>query len=193
MEQTKDSEIIKFLQSGKANQQEKAFRYLYRSYFGLIESLVLTNSGTKEDAADIFQDGLIVLFNNAKKDVFQLKSTLKTYLYSICRNLWLMKLRSSKRETALEDKHETIQIQEDHFNTLVVDEKRKLLLDLLQELGDDCRTILELFYFRKLKMSEIKARLNMASEQVAKNKKSKCMKNIRSKVMENVTYQQSLR
>ena len=188
-----DSELVNFLQSGDSGRQESAFRHLYRNYFGLIESLVLSNAGTKEDAADIFHDGLIVLFNNVKKGAFNVKSTIKTYLYSICRNLWLMKLRSGKRETSLEEKHEHIQIQEDHFKTLVIDEKKQLLLNLLQELGEDCRKILELYYFRKLKMNEISTKLNLASEQVAKNKKSRCMKNIRSKVQGNVHYQQSLR
>ena len=193
MNQATDTEIIRFLRSGDTHQQEKAFRYLYRHFFGLIESLILSNVGTREDAADIFHDGLIVLFNNVKKGEFQLKSSIKTYLYSICRNLWLMKLRSGKKETPLEDKHESIQVQDDHFKTLEVDEKKRLIVRLLQELNDDCRKILELYYFRKMKMEQIRTQLNMASEQVAKNKKSRCMKHIRTKVMENSLYQQTLR
>lgn len=149
MNQLTDSAIISFLQSGKNLQQENAFRHLYRKYYGLIESLITSNSGTREDAADIFQDGLIVLFNNVKKGAFQSDSSLKTYLYSICRNLWLMKLRKGKRETPLSEQHEFVQVQEDHFNTLVFDEKKTLLLQLLKELNEDCQKILELFYYRK--------------------------------------------
>ncbi len=193
MKQLNDIDIFSFLQSGEAKQQEYAFRYLYRTYFGLVESLVLQNTGTKDDAADIFHDGLIVLFNNIKKGVFQSNSTIKTYLYSICRNLWLMKLRKSKREISLEEKHQSIQVQEDHFETLIVDERKEVLFRLLQELGDECKRILELFYFRKLKMNEIKLNLNMTSEQVVKNKKSRCMKSLRSIAKENTFYQQSLR
>ena len=188
-----ENEIMAALQSGDASSQEKAFRYLYRQYYGLVESLVVTNSGAREDAADIFHDGLIVLFNQVKQGSFQLKSTLKTYLYSICRNLWLMKLRRGKKETRLEEKHESLQIAEDHFQTLEMTEKKNLIVQLLQELNEDCRKILELFYFRKMKMEQIRQMLNLANEQVAKNKKSRCMKSIRSKVKENALYQQSLR
>lgn len=193
MNQATDTEIVLFLQSGDPRQQESAFRQLYRNFFGLIESLVLSNAGTRDDAADIFHDGLIILFNNVKKGEFKLKSSIKTYLYSICRNLWLMKLRLGKRETPLEEKHESIQIQEDHFKTLEADEKKNLIVDLLKELNEDCRKILELYYFRKMKMEQIRTNLNLASEQVAKNKKSRCMKHIRSKVMQNSIYRQTLR
>lgn len=183
-----DSAIIEALKSGEGARQEYAFRYLYRNYFGLIESLIVSNTGHQEDAADIFHDGLIVLFNRIKKGDFQLKSTIKTYLYSICRNLWLMKLRRGKRETSLEDQHERMHIQEDHFKTLERNERKDLIVKLLKEINEDCRKILELFYFRKMKMNDIRSVLSMASEQVAKNKKSRCMKAIRVKVQENPQY-----
>ncbi len=193
MEQFSDTAIVEHLQSGISKKQELAFRFLYRQYFGLVESMIVRNSGTKEDVADVFQDSLIVLFNNIRKNTFHQNSSLKTYLFAVSKNLWLMRLRKTKREVSLEDQHQAGQIQEDHLDTLVMDEKKKMLFDLLQELGKDCRMILELFYFRKLKMLEIKTQLNLASEQVAKNKKSKCMKSLRSIAHQNTLYKETLK
>ncbi len=193
MTQFKDQELIRFLQSGNPDLQEKAFRYFYQQYFGLIESLIVTNSGQKEQVPDIFHDALIVLFNKAKQPGFSIGSTLKTYLYSICRNLWLMKLRSAKRNVELQDQHEQIELDHNQLDTLEVNEKRTLLLSLLSEMGEECQRILELFYFRKMKIKQIQQNLSLVSEQVTKNKKGKCLKKIRTKVMESRLYQESFR
>jgi len=188
-----DHELIRLMQSGDPGQQEKAFRYFYRQYYGLIESLVVTNSGQKEDVPDVFHDALIVFFNKAKTLDFSINSTIKTYFYSISRNLWLMQLRKAKRNVELQDQHKQIELSENHFETLEMNEKKRLLLSLLSELGEECQSILELFYFRKMKIKQIQQNLRLVSEQVVKNKKGNCLKKIRKKVTENKLYQESFR
>ncbi|MEM9821344.1 MAG: sigma-70 family RNA polymerase sigma factor [Bacteroidota bacterium] len=188
-----DHELIRLLQSGDPLHQEKAFRYFYRQYYGLIESLIVRNSGQKEDVSDVFHDALIVFFNQVKNSDFSINSTVKTYFYSICRNLWLMQLRKAKRNVELKDQHEQIVLDEDLFETLEMNEKKRLLLRLLNELGEECQRILDLFYFRKLKIKQIQQSLQLASEQVVKNKKGNCLKKIRKKIMENQVYQESFR
>jgi len=188
-----DKQLIELLQSGIPEKQNTALRFFYRNYFGLIQSFILSNKGNQERVKDTFQDGIIVLFENVTENKFEQKSNLKTYLYSICRNLWLMELRKRKKETTLEEKHEFILLEEDYFNVLVKNEKKTLLVQLLRTLNSDCRKILELFYFKKMKMGDICAEFNLASEQVAKNKKGQCMKKIRSIVSSSTYYQQLAR
>ena len=185
MQHLPDREILDLLKSGDPAQQKTAFRYLYHQYQGLAESLVTKNSGSPEEAKDVFQDALIVLFNNAKKEGFQLTSALKTYLYSICHKLWLMKLRKTKRETPLETHHELLPVAATQLETLINTERKMLITQLLEKLGDDCRRIIELFYFRKTRMSKIKEIFGLGSEQAAKNKKSQCMKQLRQMALAN--------
>ena len=179
MQHRPDNEILGLLKSGNPAQQERAFRYLYRQYYGLAESIVTKNNGRPEEAKDVFQDALIVLFNNTKKEGFQLTAALKTYLYSICHKLWLMKLRKTKREAPLETRHELLPIEATQLETLITTERKLLITQLLEKLGEDCRRIIELFYFRKTRMAKIKELFNLGSEQAAKNKKSQCMKRLR--------------
>jgi RNA polymerase sigma factor (sigma-70 family) len=174
-----DQELLQLLQSGEPALQDNAFRYLYRQYYGLVESIVTQNNGNADDAKDVFHDGLIVLFNNVKKEGFHLSATLKTYLYSICRNLWLMKLRKGKKETPLQDHHEHIPLSENIFDTLLTNERKELVVRLLKKLGDDCRRLIELFYFHQMKMAKLMEVFQLGSEQAAKNKKSNCMKKLR--------------
>ncbi|MEM9916822.1 MAG: sigma-70 family RNA polymerase sigma factor [Bacteroidota bacterium] len=182
MKKYSDSDIISMLQSGDRALQDAAFRHLYHCYFGLIESLIVRNSGQAHEVKDVFHDGLIVLFNKVKTADFSLSSTLKTYLYAICRNLWLLKLKKQKREVVLEDTHERMQVEESHFQTLVETERKALVRSMIESLGRECQQILELYYYRRLKMVQIQQTLGLVSEQVVKNKKGKCLRKLRENV-----------
>ncbi len=73
----------------------------------MVKDLVSKNGGSSEDASDLFQDGMVVVYEKAMDVDFTLSSSLKTYLYAVCKNKWLMQLRKRKtkrtsvlRETA---------------------------------------------------------------------------------------------
>lgn len=193
MKQLSDEIIIQQIQSGEQRLQNQALRQLYKAFYGLAEQIIVKNSGNSEDVPDVFQNALIIFFNKAKKPDFQLSSSIKTFLYSICRNLWLMELRKNKRNTTLEDHHEYIPTEENIFETLVVNEKKKLIIHLLKQMGESCRKVLEMFYFRKMKMVQIQKAMGYGSEQVAKNKKRACMVRLRKMVLENPEYVKELR
>jgi RNA polymerase sigma factor (sigma-70 family) len=185
MEDCTDSAIIEDLRSGIASRQDRAFRCLYRTYFEMIDRMVCNNSGNTDDTKDIFQDAVLVFFNMIKKPDFQATSALKTLFYSICRNKWLMELRKRKRTQQLEEEHQFIPVEASVFSSLVLDERKQLIVQLLGKLGAECAKILDFYYFRKLKMKEIQAQLKLVSEQVVKNRKSRCMKNLRTMVGNN--------
>ncbi len=187
-----DRTIIQMLQSDSQREQDEALRQLYKQYFGMVESLIVTNSGSSENAKDVFQDGLIVLYNRVRKGDFTLTSALKSYLYAICRNLWNMKLRTAGREPALENHHERIPLEEDLFKTLESTERQQLIAGLFSKLGEDCRRILDLFYYQKMSMAEIMVAFSLGSEQAAKNKKSQCLGKLREMVMTSNFYKTAL-
>lgn len=91
MTKLSDQHIVDQLKSGDT----AVFKVLYND-FDLITSFVRKNSGNEEDARDIFHEALIVFYEKILKDEFELKSKLSTYLFSVCRNLWLYYLRDNK-------------------------------------------------------------------------------------------------
>lgn len=194
MSEYSDQELIESLASNDRLKNNQVLKYIYGKYFKMIEQLILKNSGTPEQAADIFQDGLIVLYNKAKDPEFELKSALSTYLYAICRNLWLKKLRTKDREIALEDSMLYIaDEQASNVAELIRTERGDIIADLIDKMGEDCKNILRYFYFEKLRMKEIMQKMNISSEAVAKNKKSNCMKTLRKKVLSSPFYQNLLK
>lgn len=175
-----DVDIITGLQSDNRRTQDGAFRAMYQQYYGMIEQLILKNSGKTEDAADIFQDGLMALFRKARETDFQLTSSLKTFVYAICRNLWLMRLRKLKRETQLTEVHqETVGVAAEVIDFLEDNDRNQLIARGLKTLGEDCQKVLGLYYFEKTRMKKIAEIMGYTGEQVAKNKKSRCMKKLR--------------
>ncbi len=190
MQTHSDVDLLEWLKSPDERVNDKALRYLYRELYGMIERMVLNNNGSESEAADVFQDALISFYNQVRKKDLSLSCTIKTYVYSISRNLWLMRLRKQKRETPLKESHESVPVQEDIFDLLVETEHSALVKEMLNQLGGDCQQILQYFYFERLRMQKIMDLMNLANEQVAKNKKSRCMKKLRELVDGQPLFQQ---
>ncbi len=161
-----DNEILEHLQNDRYT---KAVRGLYGS-FPSVRQLVETNSGNKEDAEDIFQEALLILYKKTKAGGFVLSSSIKTYLTGVARNLWYQELRRRGKEvsagTGLEIVEEPMIEQEQEF---------KLAEMAFNLLGEKCKQLLILFYFKRKSMIEISRTLEFSNEKVAKNQKYRCL------------------
>ena len=80
----KDHEILDRIKRG----EERVLDYLYKKYFRMMAKIILGNSGTEDDAKDIYQEALIVFWQKASSGNLVLTSKISTYLYSICLNQW---------------------------------------------------------------------------------------------------------
>jgi RNA polymerase sigma factor (sigma-70 family) len=144
-------------------------------YFPVVKKFIVTASGSKQDAEDVFQEAILILFRNIKDQKFEHKSSVETYLYSICRHLWLDVLRKRKREF----KHQSefgLQFSSDQISDDISEQKDISLAETaFQMLGEKCRELLQLFYFKKQNMVSIANQLGFGSEKVAKNQKYRCI------------------
>ena len=177
MSKKKDIELIEKLKLDVKG----SYAVLYREYFGMIRHLIQSNGGTADDAADIFQDAVIALFEMIKRKDFELKSALSTLIYSISRNLWLKRLRDNQKAQSFQDceKYIPVEMEEE-------DSQRNDLLDkmegLVRQMGDPCKTILIGFYFLKKKMAEIADELQYKSADHAKAQKYKCIQRLKKSI-----------
>jgi len=160
-----DKEIIEHL---KNNKYSKATNGLY-NLLPAIKKYICANNGTTEDAKDIFQDALVVLYKKAHTVEFMLTVPLKTYLHAVVKNLWLTELRHRKKLPVAE-------LQKD-LTDLVIDEEPgfNLAEAAFNLLGEKCRQLLILFYFKKKNFREIASELRFSHEKVAKNQKYRCL------------------
>jgi DNA-directed RNA polymerase specialized sigma24 family protein len=84
---------------GLRNKDHEKIRFLYRNYFDSIQRLILKNSGNTEDAEDIFQDALVIVYKKIQDNQLKLSCSFKTYMYAISRNLWLQKLQKKDNKS----------------------------------------------------------------------------------------------
>ena len=178
-----DQSLVHALRS-EANPDD-AIRYLYRTQFRLTSAYIKQNSGTEEDAEDIFQELVLVFIDLLKKDKFRGESSVSTFLYALTRNIWLNELnrrgRSKRRDEIFEKGKDKTDLDVSH---LIADRETKMqLMDVVDKLGDICKKILLAFYFENLAIREILQKLDYENEQVVRNKKYKCLKQLEEMIM----------
>lgn len=146
---------------------EKALEIVYQKYYRMMTKMVITNSGTEEEARDVYQEALVVFWQKARSGKLVLTSKMSTYIYSVCQNLWRKELERKKRLS-----HEA----RDTAEQMDMDspERAKIIAKCLDQLGDTCRKVLTLYYFEELSMQEIADQLGFANTDTAKTKKYKC-------------------
>ncbi len=166
----KDQDLLDELKMGR----EGAFKALYRDHFGMIRYLVVKNSGTEDDAADVFQEGLLALHDTVRKPGFKLSASLKTFLYSICRNIWLKKLRTRGRDKLI-DFEKPIQLPEVESEPDPTERQLVILHQCLAQIGEACKAILERYYYLDQSMEEIAQALGYSNADTVKTQKYKCL------------------
>lgn len=159
----KDTQIIELL---KSSNYTKAGEKLY-GYFPVVQKLVLKNSGSKQDAEDIYQEALIILVRKVQTPGFVLTSSLNTYVYGICRFLWKDRLKQRNRTFTADTQQNIENIPENEFTEWQEEESEiQLAEQAVRLLGEKCRQLLQLFYFKKMSLKEI-ARKMKFSDKVA--------------------------
>ncbi|WP_257666422.1 RNA polymerase sigma factor [Parapedobacter tibetensis] len=171
-----DLETIAGIALGNA----EAIAGLYSDYFPMILNMVVQNNGTEEEAKDVFQEAVIVLFDRIKRGNFELSSKLKTYIYSVCRRLWLKQLGYQGRAFHdISSYEETIPVEEDLVQHLEKDMHLSLMEEALDKLGEPCRSIIQDFYILNLSMQEICEKFGYTNADNAKTQKYKCLQRLK--------------
>ena len=164
------------LLQGLVNNDSKAIESIYKDNYNMIQAFILNNNGSYDDARDIFQEAMITLYEKAKSESFVLTCQIKTYIYSVCRRLWLKRLQQmGKYISAGENLEETVPVEED----LEIHEKRNAEFAIMERamgsLGEPCKSLLEAYYLQKMNMQEIALSFGYTNAENAKNQKYKCL------------------
>jgi RNA polymerase sigma factor (sigma-70 family) len=164
------------LLKGLAIGDKQTIERIYRDHFNLIQSLIINNNGSADDAKDIFQEAMIVLYEKVRSGHFELNCQLKTYLYSVSKRLWLKKLSANNRFVLTgADPEPSFPVEEE----VEAHEKRDAEFDMMEKaiasLGEPCKSLLEAYYLNKQNMQVIAAAFGYTNADNAKNQKYKCL------------------
>lgn len=164
------------LLEGLARNDRSAVETIYAQQYSMVQTLIINNNGTAEDARDIFQEAMIVLYEKARSGSFELNCQLKTYVYSVCRRLWLKRLQQlQKYIPGANGLEETVAVEED----MELHDQRNVDFIMMEKalagIGEPCKSLLEAFYLQKRSMTEIAGSFGYTNADNAKNQKYKCL------------------
>ncbi len=164
------------LLKGLAKNDSKAIESLYKSHFTMIQHFVINNNGSFDDARDVFQEAMITLYEKVQTDSFVLSCQIKTYIFSICKNLWLKRLQQmGKYSSPLSTEEESISVEADLEELEKKDAAFAIMNRALNSLGEPCKSLLEGYYLNKKGMQELAADFGYTNADNAKNQKYKCL------------------
>ncbi len=173
-----ESHIVEGLRNGDS----VTMKQVYQNHFGMIRHLVTKNSGSEADAEDVFQEAMVILYQKLNDPEFNLTVQLKTYVYSVCRNLWLNELKlRGRRRNRLKDYEKYVETGH-LFNADWKAQRERVLLEMdkaIRYLGEKCQEILLLYYYHRKSMTDIARQLEYANADSAKNQKYKCLRQLK--------------
>jgi RNA polymerase sigma factor (sigma-70 family) len=166
----------KDLLQGLARNDRKAVETIYRENYTMVQTLIINNNGSTDDAKDVFQEAMIVLYEKARSGSFELHCQIRTYVYSVSRRLWLKRLQQARRFNGEIFTTETVVPVEDDIEDHVKrDTEFQMMEKAILGLGEPCKSLLEAFYIQKKNMQEIASGFGYTNAENAKTQKYKCL------------------
>jgi RNA polymerase sigma factor (sigma-70 family) len=182
-----DEEII----SGLKTRDKRVINYVYERSNRQIKYLITTNSGSQMDAEDVFQDTMLVIYQKISTNNLNLTCSFETYLYSICKHLWLQKLnrRGTNYEYKEGNDHEEIE-DENHMEEIILEsEKYKLFQHHFQKMSKNDQKVLTL-YMNKTSLKQIAVIMGYKSEKYAKHRKYICKEKLKNSIINDRQFQE---
>jgi RNA polymerase sigma factor (sigma-70 family) len=166
----------KILLEGLARNDRKAVETIYKDNYNIVQALIINNNGSADDARDVFQEAMIVLYEKARSGNFELNCLISTYLYSVSRRIWLKKLQYASRYTGeLNTTESLVPIEDDMEEHTRRDQEFGMMEKAILRLGEPCKSLLEAFYLQKRNMQMIADDFGYTNAENAKTQKYKCL------------------
>lgn len=182
MRRLNDKEILKAIRTGD---NESVLSNLYKDVLPHIKKYIISNSGSYEDAKDIFQDTVVIFYNQVKLNRFDERKEIGAFMYSVARNLWINK---AKRDNKLVNTAEFDDSEEEGMDVLadmITAEKAKAIEDLMGRVGEECKKLLMYTIYDKISLKEIAVKMGYSSDQVAKTYSYRCRQKLFNLVKDN--------
>ncbi|MCB0795059.1 MAG: sigma-70 family RNA polymerase sigma factor [Flavobacteriales bacterium] len=165
---------------GLRRNDTSTIRSIYDAHFPAVRQYVLKNSGTRDDAKDMFQEAMSVLWLAVKDGRFDtnVQEDPGGFLYRVARNKWLDQVRSAahKHMKVVHDERtleQTSELPDD------LDDRLGRLREIYATLDDRCRTVLDRFYFERKDLATIAAEMGVEEESI-RTIKYRCMMKLRA-------------
>jgi RNA polymerase sigma factor (sigma-70 family) len=189
MEEYTDAGIME----GILHADRKVLDYIYRRYYEKIESFLLGKGGNPEHIKDVFQEAMIVICQKVKEGGLILTCSFSTYLFAVCKNIWMHDLRKYRVQPVEDSKLDRLSEEPEPDPDDGMQEKLKALyLHHFSKLSKDCQELLRL-HFNRVPLDEIQRIFGYSSEHYTSDRKYRCKQSLYRRIMNDPQYKKILR
>jgi RNA polymerase sigma factor (sigma-70 family) len=170
----RDQHVLELIRAG----DRTGLMRLYDDNRRPIVSHVTRNGGSADEAEDVLQESVVIVWEKVRTAELELTARLSTFTFAVARRIWLRRLAHRRREPSVEADPDVL--ADDTTSEPPEDEERiEAMRRAFDRLGEPCRTLLLLFYWEQLSMAEVATQLGFANADVAKTKKYQCKEQLR--------------
>jgi len=185
MKQSKEERLIQGILEGDS----QILKDFYKKTLPSVRNYILKNSGKEEDAEDVFQDALVLVYQKLKAASIELNCDLSTYVYAVSRNLWLSKLRRLKKVTYNSDTvDKTVILDKDIIEEIEKNEEKHIFRKHFLRLSEKCKEVLGLFF--EGNSMKVIAQKTGFTEAYTRKKKFECKNELLDMIENDPAYQE---
>jgi len=173
--------------TGIAARKNNVIKHIYKTCYDPVRRLILMNRGTDEDARDIFQEAFFLIYQKITQQKLQLSCSFSTYIYSVCRFLWVRELSKKKESDNITDEFPDL-VSAGSLNPAIELAGLKIFQKHFNGLCGECQKILRL-YFNNISLEEISEIMGYKNVQMARDKKHRCKQNLLNNIYDDPEYQ----
>jgi len=169
--------------TGIRNHDSAILRHVYEIHYPIIEGYIIHNQGSREQARDIFQDAMIIVYKRIKSNELELSCKFGTYLYAICKNIWMQERKKYLQRL------EKLRLQPLEVNDpgpaddpLLQNHLTDLFNKHFDALSKDCQKILSM-YFNNFSVEDIRAAMNYKDLHHTADRKYRCKKSLINRIV----------
>jgi RNA polymerase sigma factor (sigma-70 family) len=169
---------------GIRQKNDRILKMIYADTYPIIRRYVKLNNGTEQDAEDVFQEALVLIFRKVSEEDLELTSSFSTYLTALCKFLWNNLFRKnvnlssqSLNPELLPDIEKIMEVPQIELNL------KRLIQKHLLQMQPECQQLLMLFY-DQVPMGEIKQHLGFIRDSQVRKRKFICKKKLMERLQD---------
>lgn len=162
---------------------------IYKEIFPKVNYHIVNNGGTSDDAKDVFQESIIVVFRQIQSGTFEIKTDFEGYVFGIARLIWLKTLRNRNIHERNVNKMD-VNVQTDHPADEIIEEEMEMSLfrKYFLKLGKECQKVLKMVT-DGVPYEKIAKEMGYKSEKIVRNRKYKCKESLIEMIKADPDYQ----
>ena len=181
------AELVKRIYTGDTDALGELYK-MYREKF--IRTLIKQFCCDVGVATEIYQDCILLVYEKIIEGNFKNPenvNSLWNYLYTVGQNKFKERTRAEGKTDLVDFSNRENDVKADNsLEEQSLQEKKENRIQevtkALNELGEPCTRLLELFYYEKRSMEEIKKIMGYSSTDTVKTAKYKCVQRIKKKI-----------